>query len=303
MSSYRLCIVGLLLVATMTAAGCSNEEVAGPAGRDGIPDAFVVGYIMQTDVFLTSGTQATAAAPAELFQCTSRVTISNVLSLPGVSINGTELIPESMPRINSSAPSVIFDPAEIPLLAFGPMGGGLSYYGTIWIDEEENAHLVVEFGRPDGSTGTAEATVCVPDYFSILDVSNGGQITPVSDVTAEWSSSEGAEKYYIYGSYSCSYRNLSAEVVYTSFWSDTVVTDTTFVFQGDELFPSPPDLDYHISLDGYVYITAVCGPIETGDIGNVTGDGAGFFVGMSPSRSLHLQYMTRVGAVDVHATE
>jgi len=303
MGSYRLCIVGLLIVTAMTAAGCSDEEVAGPAGRDGIPDAFVVGYIMPSDMFLASGTKATAAAPAELLRCNSRVTVSNVLSLPGVSINGTELIPESMPRTASSASPVIVDPADIPLLAFGPISGGLNYYGTVWIDEEENAHLVVELGRPDGSTGTAEATVCVPYYFSILDVSNGGEITPVSDVTAEWSSSERAEKYYIYGSYSCSYLNLSAEVVYTSFWNDTVITDTTFVIQGDELFPSPPDLDYHISLDGYVYITAVCGPIETGDVGNVTGDGAGFFVGMSPSRSFHLQYMPRVGAVEMHATE
>jgi hypothetical protein len=302
MGSCRLCIVGLLLFAVLTAAGCSDEEVVGPAGRDGIPDAFIVGYIMQMDMIFASGTQAIPAAPAELIQCNSRVSISNVLSLPGVSINGIELISESMPRVSSSSTPAI-DPSDIPLFAFGPMAGGLNYYGNIWIEEEENAHLVVEYGRPDGSTGTAEATVCVPDYFSILDVSNGGNITPTSSVTAEWSSSENAEKYYIYGSYSCLYRNLSAEVVNTSFWSDTVVTDTTFVFEGDELFPLPVDLDYYISFSGSIYITAVCGPIVTGDVGNVTGDGAGFFVGMSPSRYISIQYITRASAEDIHGID
>ena len=303
MGSCRLFIVGLLLVAAMIATGCSNEEVAGPAGRDGIPDAFIVGYIMQMDIIFASETQATAASPAELVECTSRVTVSNVLSLPGVSINGTDLIMESMPRVSSSALPGIENPVELPILALGPTGGSLSYYGRIWIDEEESAHLVVEFGRPDGSTGTAEATVCVPDYFSILDVSNGGNITSMSDVTAEWSSSDGAEKYYIFGSYYCTYRNLSAEEISTSFWRDTVVTDTTFVFHGADLFPSPADLDYHISFDGNVSISPVCGPIETGDSGNVTGDGEGFFIGMGSSRYIHLIYAPRVSAVGVHETD
>ncbi len=289
MGSCRFCIVGLLLVAVLTAAGCSDEETVGPAGRDGIPDAFVVGYITRADLILASGTQATAAAPAELIQCNSRVSVSNVLNLPRVSINGTELISGSMPRSGSS-PVPEIDPFDIPVLAIGPMAGGLDYYGNIWIDDEDNAHLIVEYGRPDGSTGTAEATVCVPDPFAILDVSDGGNITPTSSVTAEWSSSEDAERYYIYGNYNCRYRTLSEETVYLYNQSDTVVTDTVFVFQGENIFPSPPDLDYFLSLDAYFYITPVCGPIETGDGGNVTGDGEGFFTGLGPSRSIHIVY-------------
>jgi hypothetical protein len=303
MNSYRLCIVGLLFAAVMIAAGCSDEEVVGPAGRDGIPDAFIVGYIAQMDILFASETQGIAAAPEELYRCNSSVSVSNVLSLPGVSINGVELFAETMPRITAIAPAVIEDPVKYPLLAFGPVSGGLSYYGNIWIDEEDNAHLVVEYGRPDGSTGTAEATVCIPGYFSILDVSNGGNITPTSSVTAEWSSSGDAEKYYIYSNYSCSYRNLSAENVYMNCQIDTVVTDTVFVFQGEDIFPSPPDLDYYLSLDGYFYITPVCGPIETGDVGNVTGDGEGFFTGLGPNRSVHLLYMTRASAVGANEIE
>ena len=292
MATYRLFIVGLILSATLTATGCSDDEVTGPAGRDGIPDAFVVGYINRMDLILAQEPEATAAAPAELIQCNSRVSVSNVLSLPAVSINGIELMPQSMPRIGSSA-EVDFDPSQIPFLAIGPSSSGLNYYGNIWIDEEDGAHLAVEFGRPDGSTGTAEATGCVPGYFDILDVSNGGNISPFSIVTAEWSTSERAEKYYLYSTYSCSYRTLSEETVWMNFWSDTVVTDTTFVFEGWEIFPSPEDLDYFISLIGNTYVTPVCGPIETGDTGNVTGDGAGFFVGMGSSRYIYLEYMAR----------
>ena len=289
MRLHRICLVGLFIAAIAAAVGCSDEETVGPAGRDGIPDAFVVGYITRADLILASGTQATAAAPAELIQCNSRVSVSNVLSLPRVSINGTELISGSMPRSGSS-PAPEIDPFDIPLLAIGPTAGGLDYYGNIWIDDEDDAHLVVEYGRPDGSTGTAEATVCVPDPFVILDVSDGGNITPTSSVTAEWSSSEDAERYYIYGNYNCRYRTLSAETVYLYNQSDTVVTDTVFVFQGENVFPSPPDLDYFLSLDAYIYITPVCGPIETGDSGNVTGDGEGFFTGLGPSRSIHIVY-------------
>ena len=290
MRLHRLCIIGLFIAAIVAAAGCSDEETVGPAGRDGIPDAFIVGYITRMDMIFAAETQATAAAPAELIDCNSHVSISNVLSLPGVSINGTELYLETMPRVGSAAPSIVAAQAEYPLLAIGPAGGGLGYYGHVWIDEDDDAHLVVEYGRPDGSTGTAEATVCVPDPIVILDVSNGGNITPTSSVTAEWSSSANAEKYYIYGSYSCNYRTLSAETVYLYNQSDTVVTDTVFVFQGENVFPSPPDLDYILSLDAYFHVTPVCGPIETGDSGNVTGDGEGFFTGLGPSRSIHIVY-------------
>ena len=96
--------------------------------------------------------------------------------------------------------------------------------------------------------------------------------------------------YISYGNYNCRYRTLSAETVYLYNQSDTVVTDTVFVFQGENVFPSPPDLDYFLSLDAYIYITPVCGPIETGDSGNVTGDGEGFFTGLGPSRSIHIVY-------------
>ncbi|HER43744.1 MAG TPA: hypothetical protein ENO08_04725 [Candidatus Eisenbacteria bacterium] len=300
MGRNRLCIIVLLLAAVMAAVGCSDEEVAGPAGRDGIPDAFIVGYVSQMEMFLNSGPEAAAAAPSELVECSSRVSVSNVLSIPGVWVNGTELLSQSGPMATSYAPSIVDDPVEYPLLAIEPVGGGLSYYGTVWIDEEENAHLVVEFARPDGSTATAEATVCVPGYFSILEVTNGGNITPTSNVMAEWNSADDAERYYIYWSYSCSYRNLSEQTVYMYGRSDTVIADTTYIFQGEDIFPSPPDLDYFLSLDGYAYITPACGPIDTGDLGNVTGDGEGFFTGIGPSRSIHLLYMPRASAADAH---
>lgn len=294
MGSYRLCIIGMLLMTAVAVAGCSedDETVAGLAAQD----AFIVGYVVEMGSFIASEVPATAAAPSDLVECSSQVSVSNVISLPEVTLNGVELLAQSMPRGTSSAP--IPDPVEYPLLAIGPAAGGLSYYGNVWIDEEDDAHLVVEYARSGGSTVRAEATVCVPGPFSILEVTNGGNITPTSSVMAEWSSSDDAEKYYIYGSGSCNYRTLSEETLYMSFRCDTVVTDTTFIFQGEDVFPSPPDLYYFVSLDGYFYITPVCGPIEPGDMSNVTGDGDGFFTGLGPSRQIHLLYMPRTSAVD-----
>lgn len=90
--------------------------------------------------------------------------------------------------------------------------------------------------------------------------------------------------------------------MYLSFTLDTIITDTTHVFHGADLFPAPEDLDFFNTFTGNVSVTAVSGPIDPREDGNITGDGEGFFIGMNVGAYFFLQYNIVGTAIEAFPT-
>lgn len=282
MCMRRFIVIVMLLLTVSYLHGCKGEEGAvGPPGEDGNADPFIVGVIMDRGV----GPVRSAASPFEITACDARVNIVNLLSMPNVSINGEELILDmgggylNMPGFQDLFPSIRV-----------PYAVGLIYYGQLVIERDDNANLTVTHEKEDGSLGTATATVAVPQQFRITYLTDDGYITETASDTVIWSSSPGVEKYFLVGSCSGIYLSTTDDLVPFSYSLDTLLTDTTYVFEGSEIFPPPSEIFQVEQFYGNFYVYAVNGPIGAGEKGNIGGDGKGFFIGLSMGGYIYLRY-------------
>lgn len=158
------------------------------------------------------------------------------------------------------------------------------------ISPGDTAELLVAYTKSDGSPGSAQSVIKVPDHFEITshDTSLIDSLPIGGDLGVTWSSSDGADAYSVYFSIRYYYYDTTGSDRYFYYMLDTLFADTSITFASSLLFPNANEID---SLDdgfGNLDVTAVSGPIGPGAEGNITGDGIGFFHGWTYGADLYI---------------
>jgi len=155
-------------------------------------------------------------------------------------------------------------------------GGRTGFEGYIYSDTGfEEATLEVNYTKLNGQAGVATATVTLPEEIDpVADIN----IFPYNDVDLEWTTSNGADAFWVnvYG-YS-RWLDASSVTHYKYFEFDTVLTDTTLHIPSEVIFPDPAvatSVNYYYHRN---YIYPVSGPWLPGATTNIEGDGIGVFV-------------------------
>ena len=236
-------------------AGC--EGPAGPAGPTSQIEFSVFGMVE-----FTSDTLPTYA----------QVIVSNISSIPTVKLNQD----------------------NIKFRSF--YNTGTSFWDNLrTITEGDEVQLTISDNQE-----VANAVVRIPQQFRIQSPNPDSIfiLPPHSDFTASWTAS-GFSDYYDADFYlNYEYAPIGGGTSkYFSFQLDTILSTTSITIPAARLFPAEYDsLAYWSYSYGYLSIEAVNGPrLEVGARGNVTGDGFGFFFGMSNGGYLEMRIQNSVG--------
>lgn len=131
----------------------------------------------------------------------------------------------------------------------------------------------------DTDTLGATASAKVPGVFGIHspDPTVPFFIPPGANFTVEWSAADDADFYWIDFELSYLYQDPFANLKFFSFTRRIFRTTNSITFAATQLFPD--DFDQSVAnVSGYFYVDAMNGPeIQSGSVGNVTGDGRGYF--------------------------
>jgi hypothetical protein len=231
-------------------SGCEGEKGdPGPVGPAGPSVLSIVGAL------------AVGNPAAGVVDVDAVVSITGAPSIPDVRINEHDMQPDG-----------------IWLLA----GGRLGYVRTFSLNEADSAHLVVDYTKVDSIPGMAEATIYLPGYFS--PVLSNIEVDVGEDVVVEWGSSPRADAYWLYFNFDYNYFDTGGSFHSTNVQFDTVVPETTFTVPGSDIFPSLDEIDMTVYFDGDIEMRAVTGSWLPGEVGNITGDGVGFFVATTMAR-------------------
>ncbi len=243
----RIAAILFCVILTLTLlgiSGCEGEKGdPGPVGPAGPSVLSVVGAL------------AVGNPAAGVVDVDAVVSITGAPSIPDVRINEYDMRPD-----------------DIWLLA----GGRLGYAGAFSLNEADSTHLVVDYTKVDSMPGMAQATIYLPGYF--IPVLLNIEVDVGEDVVVEWGSSPRADAYWLYFNFDYNYFDTSATFHSTNVQFDTVIPGTTFTVPGSDIFPSLDEIDMTVFFDGDIEIRAVTGSWLPGEVGNITGDGVGFFV-------------------------
>jgi len=131
--------------------------------------------------------------------------------------------------------------------------------------------------------GRAGARVRMPGNFTVLTPPERYILKQDSSLAINWTTSAGAEWYWVEIDIDYEYRDTLGFEDYWSFRLDTMVSDTVLVIPSEQIFPGFIEDVYEG--DGSVMVWSGSGPaIEPGDKGNVTGVGFGFFNAINEPR-------------------
>jgi len=167
--------------------------------------------------------------------------------------------------------------------------GGLIYWDYFDFGAGQNLSLEIDYKNQDEENKTANATTVVPGYFSITSHPTGDEddgdedefeIPWGQDLTITWTQSTGAEAYecYLCIEYA-TYNSTTGDYDFKVVRIRITVTGTSVTFSANELFPSTVDINEVDYTYGDFDIWACSNKLEEGDVGNVTGDGIGYFNG------------------------
>ncbi|HEX7344812.1 MAG TPA: hypothetical protein VF398_11135 [bacterium] len=146
----------------------------------------------------------------------------------------------------------------------------------------DSLHIEIGFTRYDNQPGSAQIHTILPDTFRVWlpDTSEYISLPLGEDLVLNWTPSAGAEDYAIQGYMVYHYLDTAGVARDTSFGLSTVLVDTTWVIAAAALWPNLAAIDSlnsEYGNGGVLYLSAICGPWQSGDPGNVAGDGVGIF--------------------------
>lgn len=180
-----------------------------------------------------------------------------------------------------------------------PLDMGMSWPGTFAFNfsdtgslaQADSLFLKISFLKSDGSTGLAQAAVATPDTFRILSPTGWDILLPVgSDLAITWSSSARAQNYNLHLHLDYTFFDTLNLFHYHRFSLDTLVVDTSVIFSAQTLFPNLGVMhpDSAVNGEGHLQLNALNGPCLPGALGNVSGDGEGFFLATTTGGYLSL---------------
>jgi hypothetical protein len=159
----------------------------------------------------------------------------------------------------------------------------------------DSLHLILSYQTLQGNPAAAISEVVLPDTFRLLTYnpdSSYYQILWGQGFDFTWSRSQGAQWYR--GYFSIHYNYMDTLGVPGSFYYqvDTVITDTSLVFTAQQLFPEAARIDT-LLWDNWAQfnLSALYGPWQEGDLGNVTGDGIGFILCRTYARGVDFHFV------------
>ncbi len=247
-----LVAIGISITLPTWFMGCTGPE--GPTGPPGPSVCFVHGFVRGPTVWTSSSL--------------AYVTVMNTPTIPSVELND---IPVTFLGIGLS-PAFEFLDFDFPISPGDP------------------AILRVSYVKDDGSPAAAHANIRLPGEFEIVshDTSEVVSVPVGSGLTIQWSSSDGADVYWVLLESWYDYIDTTGNRQEYSCTVDTVVTDTSMTFLSSRIFPNADEIDEVTDSGGWIDLYGVSGPFEEGDKGNVVGDGIGFFCGVTFGGSIAL---------------
>jgi hypothetical protein len=260
MAVTRLSVLSLVALMPLLITGCEGEQgpqgLTGSQGSEGPPGLDIItvsGYLEGPNVW-------DSLSDAEVW-------IGNSPSIPSVSISGHKLDYDWF-----NGEDMEFENFDLP------------------ISPGDSAALRIEYTKLDSSTGTARASGTLPGSFGIEshDTTSIFLIPVGSSLTVSWTVSPGADGYATWFDLSYSYYDsLGVEHVF-DFNLDTLLTGNYLTISSDQMFPDTVNIDSLNYSWGHFDVEAVNGPMQSGDMGNVSGDGMGLFYCFTDGGNLDL---------------
>jgi hypothetical protein len=146
----------------------------------------------------------------------------------------------------------------------------------------DTAELLVTYPKFNGIAGTVRASIILPGQFEITSPGTPDTISLGDSLVFRWTSSAGADAYIADFRLTYYYADTSGDNQFFEYYVyDTVLTDTSLTFSQAQLFPHLEEIDSLVYGYGNFDLSAMNGPTPDEDQGNVTGDGIGFFSGLT----------------------
>jgi len=186
------------------------------------------------------------------------VNIANCPSIPAVSVNG-----------------VLFENFGIPDGTFEFVQDDVPIYMG------DSFRIEVDYTKMDGAPCYAWCDHCLPGDFELISPPPDSvvELELYEDLTFEWGSSEGADRYYLDFHYRIYYHDLAGDLHTKYFYLDTVMQDLSLTISAGDLYPDEAEVDSIDFYQGSGLIYSGNGPHDIGDMSNVEGDAYGFFTG------------------------
>lgn len=255
MSEKRISIlIGILALAAMLAVwGCEGDQgPEGPAGPQGPAGPSELNAVAILTVF---------NGPQKAFDYGHlTMNLYNVPSMPSVQFNDSLLMPDE-------------EALHIE--------GRLQYSGSYYLNGDDSASLNIAYTKLDGTSGAGSSKISLPTEFAPVD--EAITVPYGDDFEAEWSMSEGADAYWIYGFFGIIYDDTSdvRDTIILEFDTVLVVNDTTLTVPAAAFLPDITEVNAILAFAGVLYIKAVTGPWMPGEANNFTGDVFGIFTGVT----------------------
>ncbi|MEN3044051.1 MAG: hypothetical protein ABDH37_02380 [Candidatus Hydrothermales bacterium] len=180
-----------------------------------------------------------------------------------------------------SIPDVKINDIDIPIYYF--YGSSFSFYkdNITTLSSGTNLNLKVTYKKSDGNQGEAIATAKIPGIFGITSPYPEASIPVGGSLNVVWSQSLNANFYFANLYLYYEYIDLVGNHSRFSCDVETTLTQTSITFPPSVLFPDLNEIDSIYYSIGYFYVLGINGPkLEYGEMGNVEGDGSGFFWGV-----------------------
>lgn len=245
----------ILLAGLILFTGCEGPE--GPQGSVGPEGPLLINVLGQIE----APTEWDPTPDAEIY-------IQNAHSIPSVKVNSQQ---------------IPFNGWEDFRMVF--------YDNNIDISIGDTANLVVNYTNLDGDSCTAQASTVLPGNFNIIshNPEETVYISQGDNLFISWNPSEGAEGYQVYFYLDYHYYDTEGNNEHYWFGYYKYVTGTSINFTAEQLFPEDLNIDYITYGWGDFDVGAVSINLAEGAMGNVTGDGYGFFVGWANGDELDIE--------------
>ncbi|RJP77520.1 MAG: hypothetical protein C4524_08190 [Candidatus Zixiibacteriota bacterium] len=235
---------GLLFLGLLALTGCEGER--GPQGPAGVLPVSVNGSLNNSYVFYPGG----LPVGYQVLQ----LELSGMPTLPELYVNGV-------------AYPVTLDltTGNFRLLEYLPATPG------------DMVRLEVNFPAEDGRSCCAWTDLILPDSFALVfpGPDTAAALPLGADLEAAWEASAGADAYRLVVNSYCYYLDAQGQDILFSYLLDTLISDTAITLPGSVIGPEPAGVDSILSSTIGVQVRALHGPWQSGDPGNVHGDGVG----------------------------
>ena len=242
---YPALPAALWLLISLSLLGCEGDE--GPAGPPGTPTIYISGKVAAEPSMWPYGPPP--------YPTWATLQVSDLPSIPEVAVNGTAL-----PINYVTGDQISFLEFDLP------------------VEPGDSVHLSVNYVDADSNPRQAWADILLPEAFSIIlpDTAWNLQIPWAEDLELHWEASGGADAYWFYFNLYASYW-VAGEHQSSFCWLDTTIADTHLTIPLTLYLPDTSLMDSADGGMGELKIVAQNGIWQEGELGNIQGDGDGFF--------------------------